>query len=218
MSCWLEGMPTSDNQAKTLPKRARGRTAIADTPIVAHTRISLPEVTRTSLEERLRHVLEPFGTRISRATIRLEDLNGPRGGVDLRCSVEVIFDGGDRVHIEQRAAEVLEAVRRIMPRVARSVRQHVDRSGHRTPRATQRPPRQAEARAETPPVQARPKAHAQHDGRQNDSGMTYALEDSQGKPSRKSTRASSNHIKAATQLTQRIRRKLQAPQTRASAA
>ena len=209
-------MPNSDNQAKTLPKRAHGRTLIADTPILTHTRISLSEVTRTSIEERLRRALAPFGTRISRAAIRLEDLNGPRGGVDLCCSVEVLFDGGDRVRIEQRAAEVLEAVRRIIPRVARTVRQHVDRSGHRTPRPTQRPPQPTAASAGTPSARKTPRS--QHDGRQNDSGMTYALEDSQGKPSRKSTRASSNHIKAATQLTRRIRRKLQAPQTRASAA
>jgi hypothetical protein len=208
-------MPNADNQAKTLPKRARGRTLIADTPIVTHTRIGLSEVTRTSIEERLRRALAPFGTRISRAAIRLEDLNGPRGGVDLCCSVEVLFDGGNRVRIVQRAAEVLEAVRRIIPRVARSVRQYVGRTGHRTPRPTQRPPEQTEASSGTPPARTNPRS--QHDGRQNDTGMSYALEDSRGKPSRKSTRASSNHIKAATQLTQRTRRKLQAPQTRASA-
>ncbi|MEO8183371.1 MAG: hypothetical protein ABI895_31440 [Deltaproteobacteria bacterium] len=215
-------MPNSDKQAKTLPKRALGRTKIEDTPIVTHTRINLSEVARTSIEDRLRQALTPFGTRISRATIRLEDLNGPRGGIDLQCCVEVIFDGGDRVHIEQRAGEVLEAVRRIVPRVARNVRQHVERSGHRTPRPTQRPSPRIEAPAEVAP-QAQARASSKpngkhHDGRQNDSGMTYALEDSQGKPSRKSTRGSSNHIKAATQLTRRIRRKLQAPQTRASAA
>ena len=58
-------MPNSDNQAKTLPKRALGRTAIEDTPIVTHTRISLSEVARSSIEERLRRALQPFGTRIS---------------------------------------------------------------------------------------------------------------------------------------------------------
>jgi hypothetical protein len=207
-------MPNSDNQAKTVPKRARGRTLIADTPIVTHTRIGLPEVTRTSIEERLRRALAPFGTRISRAAIRLEDLNGPRGGVDLCCSVEVLFDGGNRVRIVQRAAEVLEAVRRIIPRVARSVRQYVGRSGHRTPRPSQSPLGQTQASASTSAART---PHSQHDGRQNDSGMSYALEDSQGKPSRKSTRASSNHVKSATQLTRRTRRRLHAPQTRASA-
>jgi hypothetical protein len=99
--------------------------------------------------------------------------------------------------------------------VARTVRQHVDRSGHRTPRPTQPPAKSTNGSAEA--AQPREDSKPQHDGRQNDSGMTYALEDSRGKPSRKSTRASSNHIKAATQLTRRTQRKLQSPQTRASA-
>jgi len=210
-------MANPDTEAKMSPKRSRGRTPIDATPLLTHARVALPEVTRESIEERLRHTLAPFGTRISRAEIRLDDVNGPRGG-GLRCSVDVVFDGGDRVRIEQSAAEVLEAVRRIMPRVAHSVRQHVARSGHKTPRATLR--RAAGEREAALPMAAAPTSpngkHGKHDGRQNDSGMTYALEDSSGKPSRKSTRASSNHIKAATQLTRRTKRALNSPQARAA--
>jgi hypothetical protein len=146
-------------------------------------------------------------------------VNGPRGGVGLRCAIDVVFDGGDRVRVEQSAAEVLEAVRRIMPRVAHSVRQHVERSGHKTPRATIRPPRTAEPTAAAVPAASRQNGrHGKHDGSQKDSGMTYALEDSNGKPSRKSTRASSNHSKAATQLTRRTQRALSSPQARAAKA
>jgi putative sigma-54 modulation protein len=217
-------MANSDTEAKRSPKRSRGRTRIDDTPLLTHARVALPEVTRESIEERLRHTLAPFGTRISRAEIRLDDVNGPRGGVGLRCSIDVLFAGGDRVRIEQDAAEVLEAVRRIMPRVAHRVRQHVGRSGHKTPRATLRRRALGEPEA-APSLASLPEAaasagsngkHGKHDGRQNDSGMTYALEDSSGKPSRKSTRASSNHIKAATQLTRRTQRALSSPQARAA--
>jgi hypothetical protein len=204
------------NDDTQLPKRALGRTSIAGTEVLTHARVALDEVARTSIEDRLRSTLMPFGTRISRAVIRLDDENGPRGGPGLRCSIEIVFEHGDRVHIEQRASEVLEAVRRIMPRVARAVRHHVERSGQKTPRATLRPP----------PTALEPQApianghngsqHGKHDGSQNDSGMTYALEDSDGRPSRKSTRASSNHMKAASQLTRRVRRALQSPQARAT--
>ena len=210
-------MANLDTEAKMSPKRSRGRTPIADTPLLTHARVALPEVTRESIEERLRRTLAPFGTRISRAEIRLDDVNGPRGGVGLRCTIDVVFDGGDRVRVEQSAAEVLEAVRRIMPRVAHSVRQHVARSGHKTPRATLRRRAAPEPQEPEPAVPVSPNGkHGKHDGRQNDSGMTYALEDSSGKPSRKSTRASSNHIKAATQLTRRTQRALNSPQARAA--
>jgi hypothetical protein len=46
--------------------------------------------------------------------------------------------------------------------------------------------------------------------------MTYALEDSRGQPSRKSTRASGNRTKAATQLTRRVRRRVSSPSARAA--
>jgi hypothetical protein len=207
------------NDGMLPPKRELGRTPIDGTEVSTHSRVALDEVARTSIEDRLRLTLLPFGTRISRALIRLHDENGPRGGPGLRCRIEVVFDHGERVHIEQRASEVLEAVRRIMPRVARAVRHHVERSGQKTPRATRRPAHAA-LDAEAAVANGHSGAqngnhHARHDGSQNDSGMSYALEDSEGRPSRKSTRASSNHIKAASQLTRRVRRALQSPQARA---
>jgi len=204
------------NDGSQPPKRALGRTPIDSTEVITHARVALDEVARTSIEERLRSTLTPFGTRISRAVIRLQDENGPRGGPGLRCRIEIVFEHGERVHIEQRASEVLEAVRRIMPRVARAVRHHVERSGQKTPRATLRPP-PAALEAEAPVTNGHNShQHGKHDGSQHDSGMTYALEDSDGRPSRKSTRASSNHSKAATQLTRRVRRALQSPQARAA--
>jgi ribosome-associated translation inhibitor RaiA len=198
------------------PKRALGRTPIAGTEVITHARVALDEVARTSIEDRLRLTLMPFGTRISRAVIRLHDENGPRGGPGLRCMIEIVFDRGDRVRIEQRASEVLEAVRRVMPRVARAVRQHVERSGQKTPRPTLRPERAALEPEAQVTNGHNSNHHSKHDGSQNDSGMTYALEDCEGRPSRKSTRASSHHIKAATQLTRRVRRALQSPQARAA--
>ena len=198
------------------PKRALGRTPIAATEVITHARVALDEVARTSIEDRLRLTLMPFGTRISRALIRLQDENGPRGGPGLRCMIEIAFDRGDRVRIEQRASDVLEAVRRVMPRVARAVRHHVERSGQKTPRPTLRD-RHAALPSEAPVTNGHNhNHHGKHDGSQNDSGMTYALEDCDGRPSRKSTRASSNHIKAASQLTRRVRRALQSPQARAA--
>jgi hypothetical protein len=119
-----------------LPKRARGRTTIGDTPVSTRSRVPLQEAARRSIEQRLRRVLAPFGPRIERASIRFEDLNGPRGGEDLRCAIKVVFSGSDSVIVEERGAGVLEVVRRVIPRVGRIVRRHVDASGRKTPRAT----------------------------------------------------------------------------------
>lgn len=260
--------------ALTLPKRARGRTAIDATPVVIRSRVSLPAVTRRSIEERLRGTLAPFGPRIERASIRFEDLNGPRGGVDIHCTIKVVLSGSDSIIIEQRAPDVLEAVRRALSRVGRTVRQYADRRGGKTPRATVVPRRAAARRgAATKPAPSEPLPNAARDAgsiigkragrgsanleaalerpeklrrdayvdtaeagvseterkaggafsaRRNSksetSGMTYALEDSRGKPSRKSTRGSAGRSKAATQLTRRAQRKVRSPQARAARA
>lgn len=136
MSCVSEGVAERIATTTALPKRARGRTAINDTPVTTRSRVQLAAPARRSIEQRLRRALAPFGPRIERASIRFEDLNGPRGGVDLYCAIKIVFSGSDSVIVEERGASVLEAVRRVIPRVGRIVRRHVDASGKKTPRAT----------------------------------------------------------------------------------
>lgn len=54
---------------------------------------------------------------------------------------------------------------------------------------------------------------ARRNSKKRDAGMAYTLEDSRtGTPSRKSTRRSANHIKAASQLTRRAKGRVHAPQ------
>jgi hypothetical protein len=58
---------------------------------------------------------------------------------------------------------------------------------------------------------------AKRNAKLNTRGMAYALEDStDGKPSRKSTRASANHIKHATGLTVRAKSAVHSPERRAA--
>lgn len=55
---------------------------------------------------------------------------------------------------------------------------------------------------------------ARRNSKRSSAGMTAALEDSLGKPSRKSTRASANGVKAATPLTARAKAKAVTPKAR----
>jgi hypothetical protein len=164
------------------PKRARGRTGIADTPITTRSRVPLEETARRGIEQRLRRSLAPFGPRIERATIRLEDLNGPRGGVDLHCTIKVVFSGTDSVIVEERGANVLEVVRRALPRVGRIVRRHVDAQGGKTPRPTRarapagpEPPRVSQRGAEAADRAASAALIGKRSGRRT-RGLPRALE------------------------------------------
>lgn len=258
-------MTQRDSHLTAAPKRSRGRTSIDDTPITTRSRVPLAMEDRRTIEERLKRALAPFGPRIERATIRFEDINGPRRGVDMRCAIKVVFSGSDSIIVEERAASVLETARLAIPRVARSVRRYAGQSGTKTPRPTHR--RSAASRATTagereavnpsapgsligkrvgrgpanlaaalerpeklrrdalvdttqPGVSATDRkagggSTARRNSKQSNSGMTSALEDSQSKPSRKSTRGGTNRTKGATQLTRRAQRRVRAPQARA---
>ena len=51
----------------------------------------LTEALRDHCERRLRFALESASDKVGSVLIRLTDQNGPRGGVDKRCSIRVIL-------------------------------------------------------------------------------------------------------------------------------
>ena len=56
---------------------------------------------------------------VPRATVRLSDVNGPRGGVDKRCQVELDTDGNGKVVITAVARDWRSAIDNALARAAR---------------------------------------------------------------------------------------------------
>jgi ribosomal subunit interface protein len=56
-------------------------------------KLSVTQAMRAYAERRLRFSLGRFETHLSYIRVRLEDVNGPRGGVDKRCAIAL---GGPR--------------------------------------------------------------------------------------------------------------------------
>jgi hypothetical protein len=48
---------------------------------------------RDLTERRVRFVLRRLGWLVPRAEVQMSDVNGPRGGIDKRCQVELRTDG-----------------------------------------------------------------------------------------------------------------------------
>ena len=92
------------------------------------------------LERRLHFALGRFGDRIRQATVQLADLNGPRGGEDQHCRIEVSLVPSGSIMAEATDAEIKLAVGRAAERVARRVRDALDRK--RTMRTRKTTPRQ----------------------------------------------------------------------------
>jgi hypothetical protein len=237
-------------------------------------------------ERQIRSKLEKFDTHILRATVRFEDVNGPRGGVDTVCKVKVMLKRLGAVVLEERATGAREATNRAADGVERAVRRSIERvqkmqkngagkgaaasakktttkkkaSAGAAQRQKPAEPRRGRRRELPPPedgsvigrrvggsrkqvetAAARPEKRrrdvpvdtaekgwsatdrraggsstAKRNTKLDNAGMISSLEDSAKKrPSRKSTRKSTNRVKGATQLTRRTQRAVRAPTTRA---
>lgn len=107
-------------------KREAGRKAVADTP--AHIRaigVPLDEGDRAYLRRKLGRKLGKVAPRIERTSVRIEDVNGPRGGIDKRCRIKVVLSGLPSVVVEERDRVLQAAMDRALRRTERAVMQAV---------------------------------------------------------------------------------------------
>ncbi len=91
---------------------------------------------RNYIERRLLYSLGRFGHRVRRVMVRLEDLNGPRGGFDKRCHIEVRLAGRGVLVVDVRDVELEPAIARAAERIRRRVRDEL--SFRREPRKRRR--------------------------------------------------------------------------------
>jgi ribosome-associated translation inhibitor RaiA len=96
----------------------------------------LDEVHRKYLRRKLQRMLDKFGSAIERMSVRLEDVNGPRGGIDKRCQVKIVLKGLPSVYVDERDSSVQAAMDRALARVNRAVRQALQRRLRRRNRLT----------------------------------------------------------------------------------
>ncbi|MCK5666938.1 MAG: HPF/RaiA family ribosome-associated protein [Thiotrichaceae bacterium] len=88
---------------------------------------SLTESLRNHAERRLRFTLTSFDDYIFKLLMRLSDINGPRGGKDKRCHLQVILTGLPDIIIEDTEADLYIAIDRAVSRAGRSVKRKIDR-------------------------------------------------------------------------------------------
>jgi ribosome-associated translation inhibitor RaiA len=82
---------------------------------------------RAYLRRKLARRLEKFADSIERVSLRTEDVNGPRGGIDRVCRVKVVLRGLPTVVIEKRDAALNAAVALALDGVERAVRRRLQR-------------------------------------------------------------------------------------------
>ncbi len=70
---------------------------------------------------RLRFVTRRFSAMVPRATVQLTDINGPRGGVDKRCHVELTTDSSTKVMVTAVSSNWRSAIDQAVTRAARTL-------------------------------------------------------------------------------------------------
>jgi putative sigma-54 modulation protein len=87
----------------------------------------LTEALKTYTEQRLASTLGWAGDRMRKLAVSLSDINGPRGGIDKRCKIQVQLGGGREVVIEDTEADLYLAIDRAADRADRAVVRRVAR-------------------------------------------------------------------------------------------
>ena len=112
-------------------KATRGRTGIATTPIAIRSRVKLAPGFADRVRSQLAAKLGRSAPLIERGTVRFEDVNGPRGGVDTVCRVKLVMSHRPSVQVEEIAKDPPTAFAVAVPAVVRVVDRIRDKHGLR---------------------------------------------------------------------------------------
>ena len=91
-------------------------------------------------QRRLRFALTRTSDRIKRVVVRLGDANGPRGGEDKFCKIEVVLEDAPAVLIEDAGADLYAVIDRAAGRAGRTVAKRVERLRENARLAMPQPP------------------------------------------------------------------------------
>lgn len=93
------------------------------------------------LDRRLRYALSRFESRIYGTTAVIEDVNGPRGGMDKSCRITVSLKRAREVVVGERDADLAKCITRAAERVGRAVGRALERSQRIEQKGLPRSPR-----------------------------------------------------------------------------
>lgn len=118
--------PFADRIARA-EKRQLGRTSAAEVPAyIRAVGLEVDTADRDYLRRKLGRKLGKFALVIERASVRIEDLNGPRGGMDKRCRIKIVLSGLPSIVVEEQHNELQAAMDGALARAERAVRRTLE--------------------------------------------------------------------------------------------
>jgi hypothetical protein len=92
---------------------------------------NLDDGLKDHIARRLHFALGRFASRIQKMTIRMTDVNGPRGGIDKHCRIAVALVPTGVVMIEDRGDDPFALVTAAAKRAGQAVRRELQRRRRR---------------------------------------------------------------------------------------
>jgi ribosome-associated translation inhibitor RaiA len=89
--------------------------------------VDLDDDAQAYVRRKLGMKLGKFARSIERVTVRVTDMNGPRGGVDQVCTIKVVLSGLPSVVAERRHAALHAAIDDALRATEQAVRRSVSR-------------------------------------------------------------------------------------------
>jgi ribosome-associated translation inhibitor RaiA len=109
-------------------KLKRNRHSAADIPANIRTAgAPLDAGDRAYVRRKLGMKLGKFARAVERVSVRVRDVNGPRGGVDKLCTIKVVLARLPTVVVEQKHASLQAAIDAALRRTEVAVRRSVQR-------------------------------------------------------------------------------------------
>jgi hypothetical protein len=87
----------------------------------------LDQADRDTIARKLGMRLGKFASSIERISVRLSDVNGPKGGVDHRCVIKVVLSGLPSVVVERTDSALQRAIDSAISATGQAVRRSVQR-------------------------------------------------------------------------------------------
>ncbi|MEW5849574.1 MAG: ribosome-associated translation inhibitor RaiA [Myxococcota bacterium] len=98
--------------------------------------ITITDGLRIHIEQRLAPVLRHYDRYLERIEVRLDDVNGPKGGDDMTCKLVAYTRLGVVVNVSETRTDMYAAIDVATDLLDRAIQKHVGRA--RSPAASQR--------------------------------------------------------------------------------
>jgi len=89
---------------------------------------SLTDGIRDYTKHRMQFALNRNDKHVTKVKVRLADINGPRGGVDKRCQIDISLAGHNDIVIEDTETNLYVAIDRASDRCARTLSRRLERA------------------------------------------------------------------------------------------